>query len=107
MGGKVLAGELGRKSDPHGFLESSSLLPFSSVESKERREVDVPVTDRASGKLVSKFKDFKLFFAIYPTPFSFLFRYHSGLNNLHFPGHIWDIFPSVYFFIRSTHFLIE
>ena len=68
MGGKVLAGELRRKSDPHGFLESSSLLPFSSVESKESGEVDVPVTDRASGKLVSKIKDFKLFSGIYPLP---------------------------------------
>eukprot|EP00069_Balaena_mysticetus_P002134 bmy_15798T0 len=48
---KSWLGELSGKSDPNGFLENSSLLPFSSVESKERVEVDVPVTDPAPGKL--------------------------------------------------------
>lgn len=70
---KSWLGELSGKSDPNGFLENSSLLPFSSVESKERVEVDVPVTDPASRKLVSKFKDSKLFFGIYPLPPHFSF----------------------------------
>lgn len=70
---KSWLGDLSRKSDPNGFLERFSFLSFSSVESKQRGEADVLVTDPAFGKLVSKFKDLKLFFRIclLPPHFSF------------------------------------